>query len=431
MRHHYDAIIIGAGPAGSTAGLLLARAGWSIALIEKQCFPRRKVCGECISASNLPLLEALGLGAQFDACAGPELRRVAFMQGDYTIAADLPAFEHPKYAWGRALGRETLDTLLLAQARAAGANILQPWTVCSLAGAAGDFVCAVQALDSRETATLRAPLVIAAQGSWERPPWRLSDHGRQRRPGDLLAFKANFCGTTLAAGLLPVISFPGGYGGMVLADRDVLTIACCIRADRLARLRSAAPGISAGQAVGDMLMAECAGVSAVLRRAQRQGPWLAAGPLHPGIHFTAHDSVFRIGNAAGEAHPIIGEGISMAIQSAWILCGHLVRRGASQGSRVSAATQQRLRTLYAVEWRSAFTPRLRLAAVLAHIAMRPSIFRPFRVIRHFPQLLMYAAQFSGKGISVLEAEKVTALVACGAGSRPSFAESPADLRTTA
>ena len=74
MQASFDAIIIGAGPAGSSAAILLARAGWSVALVEKQVFPRRKVCGECIAASNLPLLDALGIGDAFDAAAGPELR---------------------------------------------------------------------------------------------------------------------------------------------------------------------------------------------------------------------------------------------------------------------------------------------------------------------------------------------------------------------
>ena len=60
--NRFDAVIVGAGPAGSTAAILLARAGWSVALVEKQRFPRRKVCGECLAASNLPLLDALGIG---------------------------------------------------------------------------------------------------------------------------------------------------------------------------------------------------------------------------------------------------------------------------------------------------------------------------------------------------------------------------------
>ncbi len=412
MQHHYDVIIMGAGPAGSTAAILLARAGWSVALVEKQAFPRRKVCGECIAASNLPLLDAVGLGARFEACAGPELRRVAFMQGKDTIVADLPAFDHVKYAWGRALGRETLDSLLLAQAQAAGAAILQPWSVRSIGGSAGDFSCVVRAVDSHQTAILRAPLFISAQGSWEISPWTRMDHSRKLQSSDLLAFKANFSGAALDAGLLPVISFRGGYGGMVIADQGLLTIACCIRADRLESVRRAAPGSSAGGAVVDMLKRECAGVAVVLQDARREEAWLAAGPLHPGIHFNSNDAVFRIGNAAGEAHPIIGEGMSMAMQSAWILCAHLVRAGAPRGQRLSAATQRQIRALYTAEWRHAFTHRLRLAAVFAHVAMYPSVFStPLSLMRHFAPLLNYAAKLSGKVSSVLDDALVASLAA--------------------
>ena len=82
MQTAYDAIVVGGGPAGATAALLLARAGWSVAVIEKQAFPRRKVCGECIAASNLPLLKALGIDlAAADTYAGAPLRRVAVLQG--------------------------------------------------------------------------------------------------------------------------------------------------------------------------------------------------------------------------------------------------------------------------------------------------------------------------------------------------------------
>src|ERR1700733_5451146 len=90
MQTEYDAVIIGAGPAGSTAAILLAQAGWSVALLEKQVFPRRKVCGECIAASNLPLVDALGIGDAFAAMAGPELRRVALLCGAQSVSAALP-----------------------------------------------------------------------------------------------------------------------------------------------------------------------------------------------------------------------------------------------------------------------------------------------------------------------------------------------------
>ena len=70
----HDALIIGAGPAGATAARLLASEGWSVALIEKAEFPRRKVCGEFISATSLPLLYDDRVRDEFLRAAGPEIR---------------------------------------------------------------------------------------------------------------------------------------------------------------------------------------------------------------------------------------------------------------------------------------------------------------------------------------------------------------------
>ena len=66
----YDAVIVGAGPAGSAAARLLAEAGWSVALVEKSEFPRPKVCGEFISATSMAVLEACGVAVPFIAAAG-------------------------------------------------------------------------------------------------------------------------------------------------------------------------------------------------------------------------------------------------------------------------------------------------------------------------------------------------------------------------
>ena len=73
----YDALVIGGGPAGSTTAILLARAGWSVLLVERQEFPRPKVCGEFLSATNLSLLDRLGVGAAFRRLAGPPVRRAS------------------------------------------------------------------------------------------------------------------------------------------------------------------------------------------------------------------------------------------------------------------------------------------------------------------------------------------------------------------
>ena len=406
MQTRFDALIVGAGPAGASAAILLATAGWSVGLVEKNTFPRRKVCGECVAASNLPLLDALGVGSAFETLAGPDLRRVAFMRGAHTVTADLPASAHPRHAWGRALGRETLDSLLLERARAAGAVVMQPWTVQKISAAPGCHQWTVRQAVSDRLMVLQAPVAILAHGSWEALPAERSVQRQARSGHELLAFKANFQQTSLAAGLLPVLAFAGGYGGMVLADQGVVTLACCIRADQLEVLRRSAPGQSAGEVVEAMLKRECQGVAQALQGAQRCGNWLASGPLAPGVRLTSDDQTFRIGNAAGEAHPIIGEGISMALQSAWLLCAALIDADRQHSATPGAAWQAEVQRHYAAQWRQHFLPRLRLAAAFAHLAMRPTTSAALlTLLRRWPTLLTSGAAWGGK-------------VSCAADTRP-------------
>ena len=404
----------GAGPAGASCAILLARAGWSVALIERRCFPRRKVCGECIAASNLPLLQALGIGEDFLTLAGPELHQVALMRANSTVIADLPPADHPTLQWGRALGRETLDTLLIDQARACGAHILQPWSAQAIEGRPGDWQCDVRSRDSSARRTLTAGVAIAANGSWEGLP---AEGLRRKRPllaGDLLAFKATFHDASLAKGLLPILSFDGGYGGMVDGDGGMTTLTCCIRRDRLLAARDAARGQRAGAVVEALLLRECGGVRLALRSARRIGPWLAAGPLAPGIRLGCGDTPFRVGNAAGEAHPIIGEGISMALQSAWLLCSTLLEVGRSPlppDGFPDGTAQRLLAVSYRSKWRHHFEPRLRLAAAFAHLAMRPAGAVPLVALASaWPGLLTLGARWSGKTACALNDDAIGAMV---------------------
>jgi flavin-dependent dehydrogenase len=383
--------------AGSAAAILLARAGWAVAVVERQRFPRRKVCGECIAASNLPLLQALGVGDAFRARAGVELRRVTFLQGDNAVMADLPPAADDRHAWGRALGRETLDGLLAEQARAAGAMLFQPWDVRGIHGTPGAWSCEIRSTESAALVHLHARIVIDAHGSWAELPTDRPRLRHARSASDLFAFKANYRGSRLPEGAISVLALEGGYGGMVVAEGGATTVACCIRRDRLSALRAAAPGLRAGDAVEAWLRHECGGVQGALQVAVRHGPWLSSGPLDPGVHLQADDGIFRIGNAAGEAHPILGEGMSMALQSAALLASVLIDRAGATAVVPDGAAQAELQRRYAARWRQAFAPRVRLAAFFAHVAMRP---RPAKalmaLLRIWPGLLTRGARWGGK-----------------------------------
>jgi flavin-dependent dehydrogenase len=127
--HH--ALIIGGGPAGSTAATLLARAGKSVLLLEKEHFPRFHI-GESLLPYNhrifdemgiLPLLKAQNFprkqGAQFYIGNGSRALQFVFRNGRFTR-------EHEAFQVERA----RFDHLLLQHAAASGAQVREGWTVC-------------------------------------------------------------------------------------------------------------------------------------------------------------------------------------------------------------------------------------------------------------------------------------------------------------
>jgi flavin-dependent dehydrogenase len=173
-----------------------------------------------------------------------------------------------------------------------------------------------------------------------------------------------------------------------------VSLSCCIRRDRLDACRRAAGKAKAGDVVLAHVAASCKGVRAALEPAKRDGPWLAAGPIRPGINAVCDGSVFAVGNAAGEAHPIVAEGISMAMQSAWLLCGLLL---AHADARFSSAQLDRIGRAYRAGWRRNFAPRVHAAAAFAQIAMRPAAAEvALACVKRVPSLLTVGAHLSGK-----------------------------------
>lgn len=381
----FDAIVIGAGPAGSTTALMLARAGWCVAIVEQSGFPRRKVCGEFISGPALSVIDALGVADRVMGLAGPEIREVAVYAQDRIVLAPMPK-AHPPYSYGRALGRESLDTVLLEAARSAGAVVFQPCRVRSWMRRDDGYRCRLQS-DEGES-EIAAPILVAAHGSW--------NAGRvpvARPASELLAFKAHFRGAALTENRMPLIAFPGGYGGLVHTDGGRTSFSCCIHRRALAACRAERRELSAGAAVIEHALTSCRGLREALAGAVREGQWLAAGPLRTGMCSVCANGFFAVGNAIGEAHPIVAEGISMAIQSGWLLSERLIEAGPSADSSEMDEIGHR----YEAAFRANFELRMRAAALVARIAMHPVASNVAAgLLDTLPGLLAFGARCAGK-----------------------------------
>ena len=162
----WDVIIAGAGPAGSIAATVLARAGARVLLVDRSRFPRDKMCGDCLNPGALALLARLNLPNWIDAhglstdgwlVTGPGGARV---EGWY-----------PRGLRGRAVTRRDLDYWLLREALRAGAHFEEGVVVCRAltesAGNGTDSVrvngVVVRSRDHRDMA-LKARVTIAADG---------------------------------------------------------------------------------------------------------------------------------------------------------------------------------------------------------------------------------------------------------------------------
>src|SRR5262245_14676984 len=107
----HDVLIVGAGPAGTVAAIVLARAGARVRLVDRADFPRDKLCGDTINPGALARLRALGVGDAVDARG---LRVDGMLVTGERGAAIQGAY--PRGLYGRAILRRDLDWLLPEQA---------------------------------------------------------------------------------------------------------------------------------------------------------------------------------------------------------------------------------------------------------------------------------------------------------------------------
>lgn len=300
----FDAVIVGAGPAGSTAALCLARAGARVALVDRRVFPRDKACGDLIGPRGVRQLAELGVAVDGARRVGDLV--VVGPSGRRALLPALPGRDYPGHAL--AVSRVVLDSALFDAAVAAGALPLRD-RVTGLIGDA-DRPAGVRLAGGGE---VRADVVVGADGATSRVAAAagLVDSRRALWGFALRAYLD-------AAADLPHILlweperwrlFPG-YGWIFpTADgRANVGLGLGVGAQR-----------SLARRAGEQFDAFCAHLqragllpATANRDAERHGAWLKMGLIGT---VPARGTVLLAGDAAGLINPLQGEGIGQAMAS--------------------------------------------------------------------------------------------------------------------
>ncbi len=344
-REVLDAIVVGAGPAGSVAALLLARAGRRVALLDRAAFPRPKPCGDCVSAGAVPLLRRLGLLERVRAC-GPSVL------AGWRIDAGTGAAFHARFrsyavdddeAASLAVRRERLDAALLAAAVDAGADFRPGWHVADLCrgpdgrvrGVSGRSAAAGGANGGAPRSTLHARLVVGADGLRSVVARRLGVVRRRPRLRKLSLtahltgvhgighFGEMHLGDHFCVGVAPVDS--GMCNVTLVADAGRYgSAAAAGRADFFRSTVLSLPSLR------DRMEDACCGVTGE-RLCECPPALLASGPFDVPVRGAFAAGAALVGDAAGYFDPFTGQGIHTAIQDAVDLAECLVPALAQPG----------------------------------------------------------------------------------------------------
>jgi geranylgeranyl reductase family protein len=174
-------VVVGAGPAGSSAAFHLARAGVDVLLLEKDAFPREKVCGDGLTPRGVHQLMRMGVDISGE--GWHRNRGMRWVCGDREVLIEWPGLARlPDFGLTRT--RHDFDEILARHAQGAGARLHTGVKVTGPVTDRAGRVVGVRAAagpDGRPV-EYRAPLVIAADGASARLAVALGAHRDKRRP---------------------------------------------------------------------------------------------------------------------------------------------------------------------------------------------------------------------------------------------------------
>ena len=372
-----DAVVVGAGPAGAAATILLAERGLAVTLLDKAAFPRPKICGEYLSPEAARVLDRLGVLKTVDAAGAQPLHGMRITAPDGTVLDGV----YPTGGRWRgyrdhalAVPREIFDRILVERARALPVDVRERHRVTGLLRE-GDRVVGVQAEDEDGARIdVGARLVVGADGrasAVARALGLLRPHRLQR---------------------VALIQYASGIEGLVdrgeiyvdPPDYSILNPVApgLVNVSLVVPLAHARPYRGRMEAFFEARLKQLRHLWARVAGMRAEGPLRVMGPLAYRVREPRVGGVMLAGDAAGFYDPFTGEGLFTALRGAELLAE--VAYGALARDDVGAAAL----APYAAARRAAFADKARVTRALQLIiAHRRAANAAAHVLRRRPALL--------------------------------------------
>ncbi len=356
MNSHSHIVIIGGGLAGLTSAIHLAKANIPVTLIEKDIYPKHKVCGEYISNEVLPYFNYLGIDLE-------SLQPVEI--SEFTISTQNGNIIHSKLPLGGfGVSRYTLDYYLWQKALAMGVHLIN------------DQALDVQFNDNQfqiktnGNKWLTSDYVIGAFGkrsvldkalkrvfSFKKSPW--------------LAVKAHYK-ASFETNMVALHNFKGGYCGLSKVENNLVNVCYLVNYDSFKKYRD----INTFQ---EKVMYKNQYLFDFFKEAELifDKP-ITISQINFDKKKPVENHIFMLGDAAGLIHPLCGNGMAMAIKSSKILC-ELIIANANNNAKLS---RKEIENQYIKQWNSSFSKRLYTGRILQKVLLNKNLQKASYAIAH-------------------------------------------------
>lgn len=372
-----DIIIVGGGPAGSTAALYLSQLGYDIILIEKKLFPRETLCGEFLSKEVTDILKDLGVFDDFISLKPNKINSFRSVDADgIELKADLK-FE------AYAMKRSVFDSFLLKQTKLRNVQILQPAEVISITKTNSGFIC--QLIDgSNNQISVKSKIVIAGYGkqnTLDKKVYRNFIYKKSNLNGIKFHLPVNSLKSSIKDEIR-IYTDDELYCGINQVSDTEATV-CFLENRKKSKIPSRERLIEVIKSNKHFQKSFSEDAINHISNANIHG----TGNIYFGKKEVVEGGVIMVGDAARVISPLAGDGIGMAMESSKLLYNIFIKHNIDQPLKIFSD--------YRSEYEKTFSTRLLTAKIIQSIIFKPNLRKAgFNFVNKYPSLLPYMIKFT-------------------------------------